>query len=187
MSIFSRPESPPPRAPSPDYFTGLNPLPIRQKRSQGCIRPSTANSSDDSPKRPTLRAVQSDSTPGAEFLGHNLTHKPSKGILKPSPPPSPSTFSIYSHSSDSSRTLTHHRSLQFALPYRSPPASPVLAGPPPPVPPIPSFVLTDTEKKKPKTSSQPVERKRRQSRAAQMTSRLFTFCTSSRSAAVCTA
>lgn len=195
MSIFARPESPPPRAPSPD-FTGLNPLPIRSKRSQGSIRPSISNSNTGSLKRPTLRSINSDSTPGSTLLGHDLTRRPSKGILKPSPPPSPSSVSVCSASTASSRTLHNQRSLQLALPYRSPPASPTFNGPPPPVPPLPSFVLADTEVKSrmQKRESQSLtpeprqqQRKRRQSRAAEMTSRLFAFCTSSRTAAVCTA
>jgi hypothetical protein len=33
------------------------------------------------------------------------------------------------------------------VPYRSPPASPTLSSPPPPVPPIPEFVLSPTDKK----------------------------------------
>jgi hypothetical protein len=195
MSIFVRPESPPPRAPSPEYFTGLNPLPIR-KRSQATIRSSTATLSSEQPKRPILRATQSDSVHSpAQLLGHDLTRSPSKGILKHSPPPSSGSSIVSRHSSStaSSRTLSHHRSLPSALPCRSPSASPTLAIPPP-LPPLPSFVLTDTEKKKLKKrksqqqlTPEPVERKRRQSRASEMTSRLFAFCTSGRSVAVCTA
>lgn len=59
--------------------------------------------------------------------------------------PASSSYSSSSSSSSSSRasnpTLNHRRSIQFAIPYRSPPASPTLAAAPPPVPPIPSFVL----------------------------------------------
>ncbi|KAJ3828405.1 hypothetical protein F5880DRAFT_927397 [Lentinula raphanica] len=90
------------------------------------------------------------STNNSLLLGHDLSgRQPSKGILKPSPPPSPSFVSISSRSSTSSgRPLAHSRSLQFASPYRSPPASPTINGPPPPVPPLPAFVFTGAEKEK---------------------------------------
>ncbi|KAJ3763615.1 hypothetical protein EV360DRAFT_66118 [Lentinula raphanica] len=90
------------------------------------------------------------STNNSLLLGHDLLgRQPSKGILKPSPPPSPSFVSISSRSSTSSgRPLAHSRSLQFASPYRSPPASPTIDAPPPPVPPLPAFVFTGAEKEK---------------------------------------
>ncbi|KAE9397146.1 hypothetical protein BT96DRAFT_977160 [Gymnopus androsaceus JB14] len=130
-SIFSRPVSPPPRAVTPDVhaFVALNPPPVRSKKLPG------KSGLETSPNPLMLR-------------------KPSKGILKPTPPPSPSPSSSASFHpsspSSSSRgfshthtpTLTHRRSIQFAIPYRSPPASPTLAAsPPPPVPPIPAFAL----------------------------------------------
>ncbi|KAJ3835299.1 hypothetical protein F5878DRAFT_315827 [Lentinula raphanica] len=125
-SIFSRPVSPPPRALSPD-LGALNPLPLPPARSKRMSERATTTTITRSAPRPLRR--------------------PSKGILKPTPPSSPaSPHSFTSSSSSSSSTssthsLSHRRSLQFAIPYRSPPASPTLASPPPPVPPIPAFVL----------------------------------------------
>ncbi|KAJ3893969.1 hypothetical protein GG344DRAFT_74459 [Lentinula edodes] len=131
LSIFSRPLSPPPRAVSPDVAT-LGPLPLPPARSRRMSERS-GPSSRSSPPRSLLRST------------------PSKGILKPTPPPSPgspvsfASSSSSSSSSTSSRgsthTLSHRRSIQFAIPYRSPPASPTLAASPPPVPPIPAFAL----------------------------------------------
>ncbi|KAF9076789.1 hypothetical protein BDP27DRAFT_1312587 [Rhodocollybia butyracea] len=177
MSIFTRPESPPPRAPSPDYTTSLNPLPIR-KKSQVSLRPSTASCCSDASKpKPVLRS---------QLLGHDLARRPSKGILKPSPPPSPSMYST--GSSKSLSNSNSGRSLQSALPYRSPPASPTLASAPPPVPPIPEFRVTaDAEEAPKKKSRDEKTRKRRQSRAGALTGRFLSFCTSGRSVAVCTA
>ncbi|KAJ4478261.1 hypothetical protein J3R30DRAFT_3480234 [Lentinula aciculospora] len=202
MSIFARPESPPPRAPSPDYCASFNPLPIRSKKSQASMRPMSTYS--DAPKqKPILRSVHSldtahnasgatHSIDHSRLLGHDLSGQVSKGILKPSPPPSPSFASVSSRSStSSSKALAHSRSLQFAVPYRSPPASPTLAPPPPPVPPIPAFVLTDDEKEKEEKEKESEEkpRKRRHSRAGgeakSFTSRLFALCTSRRNVAVC--
>ncbi|KAJ3710412.1 hypothetical protein C8R42DRAFT_691109 [Lentinula raphanica] len=218
MSIFARPESPPPRAPSPDHCISLNPLPIRSKRSQASIRPMSAAAcnNDAQPKQKhVLRSVHSldtshcsseftpSSTNNSLLLGHDLLgRQPSKGILKPSPPPSPSFVSISSRSSTSSgRPLAHSRSLQFASPYRSPPASPTINGPPPPVPPLPAFVFTGAEKEKDddeekdskekgeKEAMKEKPKKRRHSRAGgeakSLTSRLFSLCTSRRNVAVC--
>ncbi|KAJ3909881.1 hypothetical protein F5879DRAFT_984323 [Lentinula edodes] len=187
MSIFARPESPPPRAPSPDYCAGFNPLPIRSKKSQASMRPMSCDS-DVSKQKPVLRSVHSLDTAynssdathftnNPQLLGHDLSRRPSKGILKASPPPSPSFASISSRSStSSSRGLVHSRSLQLAVPYRSPPASPILAAPPPPVPPIPALILPDAEendeekneeKKKKKDAIEEKSRKRRHSRAGE--------------------
>ncbi|KAJ3802017.1 hypothetical protein GGU11DRAFT_753144 [Lentinula aff. detonsa] len=209
MSIFARPESPPPRAPSPDHWIGLNPLPIRSKRSQASMRPMSAAAFNDVPKqKPILRSVHSldtahtsdltHSTNDSLLLGHALSGRTSKSILKPSPPPSPSFASVSSYSSTSSgKAISHSRSLQFAVPYRSPPASPTLAGLPPPVPPIPTFVLTNAEEKekekekleKEKEAAHEKPRKRRHSRAGgeakSLTSRIFSLCTSRRNVAVC--
>ncbi|KAG5651965.1 hypothetical protein H0H81_006780 [Sphagnurus paluster] len=51
------------------------------------------------------------------------------------PPPSPSR-------SQFNDSPSYRRTLSQAIPYRSPPPSPTIAAPPPPVPPIPSFVLS---------------------------------------------
>ncbi|KAJ3739504.1 hypothetical protein DFH05DRAFT_1513610 [Lentinula detonsa] len=219
MSIFARPESPPPRAPSPDHCISLNPLPIRSKRSQASMRPmSAAAFNNDVPKqKPILRSVHSldtahtsdltYSTDDSVLLGHALSGsgRTSKGILKVSPPPSPSFASVSSYSSTGSgKAISHSRSLQFAVPYRSPPASPTLAGLPPPVPPIPTFVLTNAEEKekerkekekmerereREKEAAKEKPRKRRHSRAGgeakSLTSRIFSLCTSRRNVAVC--
>ncbi|KAJ3716315.1 hypothetical protein DFJ43DRAFT_1160091 [Lentinula guzmanii] len=216
MSIFARPESPPPRAPSPDHCISLNPLPIRSKRSQASMRPmSAAAFNNDVPKqKPTPRSVhsldtahtsdlaQAHSIDDSVLLGHALSGRTSGSILRPSPPPSPSFASVSSYSSTGSgKAISHSRSLQFAVPYRSPPASPTLAGMPPPVPPIPTFVFTHAEEKEKEKEKEKMEkereketakekpRKRRHSRAGgeakSLTSRIFSLCTSRRNVAVC--
>lgn len=79
---------------------------------------------------------------GDEF-GASNSHEPFR-----SPPSTPRSLPLPSPT----RTITpskrgHRRSLSVAIPYRSPPASPTIASPPPPVPPIPEFALNPTDKK----------------------------------------
>ncbi|KAG6911214.1 hypothetical protein DXG01_003081 [Tephrocybe rancida] len=57
------------------------------------------------------------------------------------PPATPHSLTSPSRSNFSSEHY-HRRTLSTANPYRSPPPSPTLASPPPPVPPIPAFVLS---------------------------------------------
>ncbi|KIK68005.1 hypothetical protein GYMLUDRAFT_36817 [Collybiopsis luxurians FD-317 M1] len=126
LSIFTRPHSPPPRAVSPAFPT-FNPLPLPPARPKKMSDRSALSNSYQRQTPPRIR------------------NTPSRGILKHTPPPSPTSPTSISSSSSSSRasthTLSHRRSLQFAVPYRSPPASPTLTSPPPPVPPIPAFAL----------------------------------------------
>ncbi|KAF9076790.1 hypothetical protein BDP27DRAFT_701194 [Rhodocollybia butyracea] len=128
-SIFSRPVSPPPRSVSPDVsaFTALSP-PMRSKKL---------------PERPESQSHKP----------HTLRSTPSKSILKPTQPSSSSTPTSVSFRSN--HTLTHRRSIQLAIPYRSPPPSPTLASPPPPVPPIPAFVLDCPAPRRTPTQSLP--------------------------------
>ncbi|KAF5345869.1 hypothetical protein D9757_015282 [Collybiopsis confluens] len=210
-SIFSRPPSPPPRAPSPDHSTGLKPLPIRRSST----RPHTATGANPSDlhnlqlqRIPVLRTSHSDIGWNSQLLSQRPPQRrPSKGMLKFSTPPS-STLSISasSDSLDSLRTLGRPKSFQHAMPYRSLPPSPCLiSNPPPPVLSIPTFVLTDTDTEtdtdtdksetclssSPLSDSREKRQKRRRSRAITeaktLKSRIFAFCTPNRSTAVCTA
>ncbi|KAF5390664.1 hypothetical protein D9757_002678 [Collybiopsis confluens] len=101
-----------------------------------------------SPSLPPLNPLP---LPPARTRNPSLRKTPSRGILKPTPPSSPSA-PIFP-SSTHTHTLTHRRSIQFAVPYRSPPASPTLASPPPPVPPIPAFALDVPDQTSPPGSS----------------------------------
>ncbi|KAF5390580.1 hypothetical protein D9757_002677 [Collybiopsis confluens] len=147
-SIFSRPPSPPPRAPSPDNpLAGLTPLPIR-RRSPGAIRPSTATGATSRPLR-SSRSATTTSDRHSRFLGQSP-------LGRPSPPPSPR-----SSTSSSSKTLTRRRSLQFPVPPLPPPPSPLLS-PIPSLPPIP-LPLVSTKKTSRTGSETPTSAKSRHS------------------------
>ncbi|KAJ7498779.1 hypothetical protein FB451DRAFT_1202995 [Mycena latifolia] len=135
-----RPQSPPPRSPSPDVVLASLPAPPVR-------RPAV------SPRPPRLSlgstAVKSARSLRLERSYGDLRHPPtprsaSRNVV--SAPPTPRTFAP-SSPSDSGFKRTHRRTLSFAVPYRSPPASPTISSPPPPVPPIPEFVLSPTDKK----------------------------------------
>ncbi|KAJ6539481.1 hypothetical protein B0H19DRAFT_1269790 [Mycena capillaripes] len=111
MSFFARPDSPPPRSPSPDAVLAPLPPPFA-----GASRPAQPVSAS--------RALTSTSSDPEERVEPRT-------LL-----PSGSSF-----------RRAHRRTLSFAVPYRSPPASPTISSPPPPVPPIPEFVLSPTDKK----------------------------------------
>ncbi|KAJ7180240.1 hypothetical protein C8R43DRAFT_972326 [Mycena crocata] len=138
---FLRPDSPPPRSVSPDVVLASLPAP---------------------PRTPALRpphlSLQGSVRPKAERANKPLASMRSCGDLRrPQTPKSASRFITSapatprslapSSPSDSSFRRTHRRTLSFAVPYRSPPASPTIASAPPPVPPIPEFVLSPTDKK----------------------------------------
>ncbi|KAG6830827.1 hypothetical protein H0H92_014479 [Tricholoma furcatifolium] len=115
MSIFTRPASPPPRQPSPELL--YSPLPLRSRnRTLSNSQPRPA------PKKPIL-TVRS-----YNDLASRAIHSP-----PPTPRSLPPTLTPDYH---------HRRTLSNAIPYRSPPPSPTISSPPPPVPPIPAFVLS---------------------------------------------
>ncbi|ESK94497.1 hypothetical protein Moror_8040 [Moniliophthora roreri MCA 2997] len=130
-SIFARPASPPPRIPSPTLESASLPLPLPHRRRPHHLQLHHAKSFD------TLERTNSDNV-----RAKVVRKTASKGILKPSPPPTPQTNSTHSLPTPSYPRLSPRLTLSCAVPYRSPPASPTLASPPPPVPPIPAFVLT---------------------------------------------
>ncbi|KAJ7368443.1 hypothetical protein DFH08DRAFT_831415 [Mycena albidolilacea] len=140
MSIFPRADSPPPRSPSPDVVLAPLPPPVRRRISNRPARLSL-QSSDERPKMErSQRSLASMRSCGD--LRHPTTPKSASRFIVSAPPtPAPSS------PSGSSFRRTHKRTLPFASPYRSPPASPLLSSPPPPVPPIPEFVLSPTDKK----------------------------------------
>ncbi|KAF7355438.1 hypothetical protein MSAN_01460600 [Mycena sanguinolenta] len=145
MSIFpSRCASPPPRSPSPEIV--LAPLPPPRRRNPNRPPRLSLQSSDERPnlkaesKRRSLASMRS-----CGDLRYPATPK-SASRSAVSAPATPRTL-VPSSPSGSSFRRTHKRTLSFAVPYRSPPPSPTLSSPPPPVPPIPEFVLSPTDKK----------------------------------------
>ncbi|KAK0490836.1 hypothetical protein IW261DRAFT_1434346 [Armillaria novae-zelandiae] len=121
MPSSYRPQTPPPRLPSPDIaYMPLGPPPRRHLRPTQGDR-LTARSCDSlsqkarsalskTPSKSSLKPVREPSTP--------------RSLPAPSPPPRSPGF-----------RPTHRRSLSFAIPL------------PPPVPPIPAFALNPTDKK----------------------------------------
>ncbi|THV08422.1 hypothetical protein K435DRAFT_787892 [Dendrothele bispora CBS 962.96] len=117
-----RSQSPPPRAPTPEV--SLLPLPIRG------LNPSrSCDFFPDRVGRPPLRKARS-----------------SKSIVTGTPS-SPSSSSFMSSSSMPHSPTTSTSSSSTRHRYRSPPPSPAVASPPPPVPPIPEFILGQTDMK----------------------------------------
>ncbi|KAL1747682.1 hypothetical protein HDZ31DRAFT_31452 [Schizophyllum fasciatum] len=146
--MYPRPDSPPPRAPTPEV--DFAPLPVRSRFQSSSSSSSAAAArarNQLSPPR-TLRSVRSvdafnrtkrsfpahDARP-RKIKSHGTLHDAS------SPPSSPRSTASSSSSSTSVSSRRSHRSLSQAVPYRSPPASPNLMASPPPVPPIPAFAL----------------------------------------------
>ncbi|KAK0498603.1 hypothetical protein EDD18DRAFT_94464 [Armillaria luteobubalina] len=133
MPSSYRPQTPPPRLPSPDIaYTPLGPPPRRHLRPTQGDR-LTARSCDSLSQK--ARSALS-KTPSKSSLKPAREPTTPRSLPAPSPPPRSPSF-----------RPTHRRSLSFAIPYRSPPVSPTLASTPPPVPPIPAFALNPTDKK----------------------------------------
>ncbi|KAJ7682657.1 hypothetical protein DFH06DRAFT_1161763 [Mycena polygramma] len=140
MSFFARPDSPPPRSPSPEVVLASLPPPRRRQS-----RPThlSLQSTDQRPKPTSQRKLATMRSCGD--LRHPQTPK-SAARSAFSVPPTPRSLAPSSPSGSSFRR-GHTRTLSFAVPYRSPPASPTISSPPPPVPRIPEFVLSPTDKK----------------------------------------
>ncbi|KAF8195740.1 hypothetical protein K438DRAFT_1826450 [Mycena galopus ATCC 62051] len=138
MSFFRPASPPPPRSPSPEVV--LKPLPPPRRTPRLSLQSSDERPKTERPQR-SLASMRS-----CGDLRHPATPKSaSRSVV--SAPPTPRTV-VPSSPSGSSFRRTHKRStLSYAVPYRSPPASPTLSSPPPPVPPIPEFVLSPTDKK----------------------------------------
>lgn len=164
---FCRPESPPPRQPSPELVLTSLPYPPIHSRVRGSSPASRRNpqltlqlpsslAGSQHPQGKTLLSSRS-----YDHLRENRNpmalREPSANSrprrvssrLNVSAPATPRSLPSRSppHSPNPNFKRGHRRSLSFAIPYRSPPPSPTIAAPPPPVPPIPAFALTPTDRK----------------------------------------
>ncbi|KAF8076522.1 hypothetical protein FPV67DRAFT_1664784 [Lyophyllum atratum] len=146
MSIFTRPDSPPPRQPSPEL--AYTPLPVRARQrtmssqnSASTYAPSTPPGlSVRRPHKPILTARSYDHLHEKASRTRNAR---TRSNLTASPPNTPRSLPLPSPSrSHFSDIPPYRRTLSNAIPYLSPPPSPTIAAPPPPVPPIPAFVLS---------------------------------------------
>ncbi|KAG5648950.1 hypothetical protein DXG03_000299 [Asterophora parasitica] len=162
MSIFTRPESPPPRQPSPE--PQYTPLPSPHVRARQRTASSQHSSSSHAPATPPGLAVhrQHKPIPSARSYDHlhgaqepRIRNTRSRSTLTASPPATPRSLPLPSPSRSQFSESPHRRTLSNAIPYLSPPPSPTLAAPPPPVPPIPAFVLNSPAHYKPAPSPQP--------------------------------
>ncbi|KAJ7044480.1 hypothetical protein C8F04DRAFT_587834 [Mycena alexandri] len=143
MSLFCRPDSPPPRSPSPDVM--LAPLPPPRRTSARPPRLSL-QSTDCRPKMDKPQRSLASTRSYGDLRQSASPRSASRSRAIVSAPATPRSFAPSSPSGSSFRRA-HRRTLSSASPYRSPPASPTLSSPPPPVPPIPAFVLSPTDKK----------------------------------------
>ncbi|KAF9451662.1 hypothetical protein P691DRAFT_772962 [Macrolepiota fuliginosa MF-IS2] len=148
--FFPRPESPPPRVPSPPprVFT-----PLASPSSRSHRKPSSSSSAPSLPpglqqERTllTVRSYEHLSSRNAEHrrpkrtrsaLGHAASGLRTHSLPEPFTPPAISR--------------PHYRTASLTS-RASPPPSPMLHSPPPPVPPIPSFILTPADKKSPRSA-----------------------------------
>ncbi|KIY74090.1 hypothetical protein CYLTODRAFT_416353 [Cylindrobasidium torrendii FP15055 ss-10] len=126
-----RSETPPPRAESPELpYIPLEP-PRRRLRPSGhsceSLRPTRRTALNKSASRASLK-------PGEQF--------PLMCSYASSPPTSPRSLPLSSPPRSPPTMRPRRRSLSCAVPHRSPPASPLVGDAPPPVPPLPEFVLT---------------------------------------------
>ncbi|KAJ7590754.1 hypothetical protein C8J56DRAFT_933802 [Mycena floridula] len=137
--MFTRPDSPPPRQPSPEpQIVALNPPRTRRPLLSMQSAPAVPRQSDFLTVEKKLQSVRS-----FEQLS-TKRRAPRFNQCLASPPSTPRSLQL--QTSPKSRQA-HRRSLSFAIPYRSPPPSPTISQPPPPVPPIPAFALSSTDKK----------------------------------------
>jgi len=139
MSIFTRPDSPPPRQPSPQFI----PTPLPSPHIHARLRKSSSKQS----LPPTTTPPGLHSFPTTNRLVHPVrsydhlvtrrSPASTSSHLTPSPP-----RSLQIHSAPLAADIRpHRRCISHSTPYRSPPPSPTMASLPPPVPPIPAFVL----------------------------------------------
>jgi len=158
MSIFTRPDSPPPRQPSPDFVPAPLPSPhLRARLHKSSSKQSLSNYSPSVPPglHPSLAPHNFvRSTRSCEHLNEGRKRTSSTPILSPIPRSLPQ-LAIPSTSLSVDHGRPNRRFLSHATPYRSPPPSPTIHSPPPPVPPIPPFVIATT-KYKPTHTPQPM-------------------------------
>jgi hypothetical protein len=151
MSFFTRPDSPPPRQPSPDFIPAPLPSPhlrarlrhSSSKQSLPSYSPSLPPGLNPVPRAPKpLTSMRScDHINGRSRTGEEYERRRTRSTLTASPPTTPRSLTAPS-TSRASDERPHRRCLSSAIPYLSPPPSPTISLAPPPVPPIPAFVLT---------------------------------------------
>lgn len=153
--LYSRPESPPPRAPSPPLHA-FTPLPSPSSRSHR--KPSTSSSAPSLPpglqQDRTLLTVRSYEhlSRKSELSSHRQPKRVRSALghaasgLRTNSLPEPFTQPIVSQ--------PHHRTLSLTS-RASPPPFLHVHTQPPPVPPIPSFALTPADKKPPRSTGPP--------------------------------
>jgi hypothetical protein len=152
MPSHVRPDSPPPPMPSPQLVPTPLPSPplISRRRTSSRRQPHTPSPHFLGPPHleKRIHTSRSCSTLHTRPDCRNALNGDEFGTgkLSVSPPTTPRSLPIPIPTS-SSRRRSHRQSLCFAVPYRSPPPSPTIASPPPPVPPIPAFALGPTDKK----------------------------------------
>lgn len=159
MSIFARPDSPPPRQPSPVPMPPSLPSPPLRTRDiprQPRMRtPPPGLEVSVSEKRllsvcsfECLRNKENKpwESSDSESSTENHRRKRTRSTLTPSPPTTPRSLQLpaQKHIFEQASKPHHRRCLSVAMPrpYRSPPASPNYTSRPPPVPPLPSHVLS---------------------------------------------
>ncbi|TFK43419.1 hypothetical protein BDQ12DRAFT_178919 [Crucibulum laeve] len=159
MSIFIRPDSPPPRQPSPEPLS--TPLPSPPPRYSKRDRTSSKRPHQSRAAAPmfppglhpfpdahrSLLSIRSCDNMRDKENRHRVgvqeeepTRKRTRSTLNASA--YPRVASSHNPIPLSSEYQPRHRSLSYAIPYRSPPPSPTLAAAPPPVPPLPVFTLS---------------------------------------------
>ncbi|KAF5388419.1 hypothetical protein D9615_000519 [Tricholomella constricta] len=160
MSIFTRPQSPPPRQPSPEL--AYTPLPVRARQRTTSSQHSSSSYAPATPPGLTLKrpyrpvlSVRSCDHLHQRAQEHTLRNTRTRSTLTASPPATPRSLPSPSRS-QFNESPSHRRTLSNAIPYRSPPPSPTIAVPPPPVPPIPAFVLSPPAQIKSAHCPQPV-------------------------------
>lgn len=145
MSIFVRPDSPPPRQPSPEFV----PAPLPSPHLQARLRKSSSKQSiSSSPSLPPGLHLSTGlrnfvhSTRSYEQLGERSERRRASSSPIVSPPTTPPSLPLPSTSLSVDHSRPSRRYPSCATTYRSPPPSPSIPSPPPPVPPIPAFVVT---------------------------------------------
>jgi hypothetical protein len=134
MSIFTRPDSPPPRQPSPEFI----PAPLPSPHLQARLRKSSSKISLSPSVPPGLHSFPTPhnsvhSTRSYEHLGERSGRRriSSTPVLSPLTRP---------HSTPLNNSPAPSHSLDHSRPYRRYPShGPTISSPPPPVPPIPAM------------------------------------------------
>jgi hypothetical protein len=149
MSIFTRPDSPPPRQPSPEFV----PAPLPSPHLQARLRKSSSKQSLSPSVPPGLHPFPAPhnfvhSTRSYDHLNERLERRRiSSSPVSSTMPRSISQNTIPSTSQSVDYSRPYRRYLSHGTTYRSPPPSPTISSPPPPVPPIPAMATASKEVK----------------------------------------